>query len=357
MLTSALRAGLFTGALGSWSRRLSAGAGSIVALFFWGALLAHPRSASASEADELLVHPRLELDPRFDLHEEVAPARPGGPLRAPLSIGIGVTYGATQGTTTSLTSTPGFGVMLLLGLPFERLGGGSPRTAFAEGPAGVEPEPSLKPVPRGKIEPLPPAPAKLAPEGTAPLRIPVVVTPAAAREAVDAALRRAGLAEPGSRVEALATRARRAAALPELRLRALRTLDTGDALSPTSYDPYRITQTTGASTWLEARATWKLDRLVFADEEVALERMRHDRAEAQARLTKHVLEILFAWQKALALADNPSASPEESLSARLKALEAEVELDLLTGGWFVRWRALEAARAPAPLPPPPKPGR
>ena len=44
-----------------------------------------------------------------------------------------------------------------------------------------------------------------------------------------------------------------------------------------------------------------------------------------------------------ALADNPAASPEENLTARLKALETAAELDVLTDGWLERWRAEHAA--------------
>lgn len=183
---------------------------------------------------------------------------------------------------------------------------------------------------------LPPAPASALPP---PLRIPVVVTSQAARAAVDAALRRAHLADPDARLDAMASRARAAAALPELRLRALRSVDQGQTLSPTEYDPVRTTATGGSSVWMEARATWRLDRLVFADEEVALERMRHERAEAQARVVTRVLKLLFEWQRALAMADNPAGSPEEQLASRLKALEAEAELDLMTDRWFSRWRA------------------
>ena len=72
--------------------------------------------------------------------------------------------------------------------------------------------------------------------------------------------------------------------------------------------------------------------------------MRQERAEAQARLTKEVLKLLFEWQRALANADNPSLPPEDHLSAQLKAIEAEAELDLLTDGWFTRWRATQPAR-------------
>jgi hypothetical protein len=178
----------------------------------------------------------------------------------------------------------------------------------------------------------------------------VVVTPDVARTAVDAALRRAHLLDPGARMDALALRARQSAALPELRLRVLRTVDAGNSLSPTLYDPYRTTAVDDVKYWLEARATWRLDRLLFAEEEVALERMRHERAEAQAQLTTKVLKLLFAWQRALAMAEDPMLPPEEILSARLAAIEAEAELDLLTDGWFAKWAA---ARATAEAPPGP----
>ena len=56
-----------------------------------------------------------------------------------------------------------------------------------------------------------------------------------------------------------------------------------------------------------------------------------------------MLEKLFLWQKATALADDGATSPEENLAARLHALEAEAELDLLTGGWFSAWRASASA--------------
>ena len=140
------------------------------------------------------------------------------------------------------------------------------------------------------------------------------------------------------------TRARHSAGLPELRLRVMRTVDDGQTLSPTSYDPTRIVAVDAVRFWLEARATWRLDRLLFAEEEVALERMRHERTEAQTRLTKEVLKLLFDWQRALARGDDPTLPPEDHLSAQLKAIEAEAELDLLTDGWFTRWRAAQPPR-------------
>lgn len=273
--------------------------------------------ASPADTDDPLLNPHRELDPHLDLRE---PHLLSG-ARAPLWFAISASLRRTDGETK-------VGAMLLIGLPLERL-----RAPDLHGGYVAE-RPPDPPAPRAP-EPSPPSPPKV----PAPLRIPVAVTPKDARAAVDAALRRARLLDPEKRFDALASRARGAAALPELRLRVLRSVDQGQTLSPTEYDPARITATGGTSFWMEARATWHLDRLVFADEEVALERMRHDRAAARAKLSAQVLNLLFAWQRALALANNPAASPEENLDARLRTLETEAEIDVLCDGWLSRWRA------------------
>ena len=294
--------------------------------------------AGPADAEEPLLHPRLEIDPlmeidpRLDLEEPRSP-RLTSPLRAPMWFTIGATLRRRPAGDTSL------GAMLMLGLPLERLATHDRRVNLvAEGPS--EAEDSAPPDAQPADAPVPAQP--LAPRSARPrpLRIPVTVTPRAARAAVDAALRRAHLVDPEARLDAMASRARASAALPELRLRALRLVDQGEALAPTVYDPMRTTMKAGASFWMEARGTWRLDRLLFADEEVALERMRQDRADARTRLTSRVLKLLFDWQRALAGADNPAASPEEKLSARLRTIEAEAEIDLLTDGWFSRWRSL-----------------
>jgi len=319
-----------------------------VALPVTFALFASPARALAGPADfdEALLLPRRELDPRLDLGDPSRAPRLASPRRAPV-------WFAVDGSLLRQSDRGAvFGAMLLVGLPLDRLYAREvragavadpPRRPAADPAADrVADPPALKPPPRAKAEApppppkLPPAPASAVPP---PLRVPVVVTPEAARAAVEAALKREKLYDPDARIDALATRARVSAALPELRLRTLRSVDQGQTLSPTEYDPARTTATGGSSFWLEARATWRLDRLLFADEEVALERMRHERAEARARMTARVLKLLFEWQRALALADDAARSPEENLAARLKALEAEAELDLLTGGWLSRWRA------------------
>ena len=170
------------------------------------------------------------------------------------------------------------------------------------------------------------------------LPIPVVVTPQIARAAVNAALRSAHLEAPEQRLDALASRARASALLPELRVRATRLVDEAQNLSPTEYDSARTTASGGESIWLEARATWRLDRLVFADEEIALERLRNDRAEAQTKVTARTLELLFTWQRATAQEADTAKSPEDHLTAALKVIECEASLDVITGGWFTKWR-------------------
>jgi hypothetical protein len=235
---------------------------------------------------------------------------------------------------------PSFGAMLLLGIPLDRAKNAATRSASAATPPAAELKPGARSTTKLDGPAVPPDPQKSTPvEPTPPLRIPIRVTPAVARGAVDAALRKAKLVDPDAHVDAIASRARAAAMLPELRLRASRTADEGQSLSPTSYDPQRTTTTGGTSLWLEARATWRLDRLVFADEEVALEHARAQRAEQRQKLTERVLALLFAWQRALALEDDAHGSPEEHLAASLRVLETEAELDLATGGWFTAWRA------------------
>jgi hypothetical protein len=172
----------------------------------------------------------------------------------------------------------------------------------------------------------------------------VAITPSTARDAVAAALRAARLSDPDARLDALASRARSSALLPELRIRATRLVDDAQNLSPTEYDPARTTASGGTSVWLEARATWRLDRLVFADDEVPIERMRQERAEARTHVITRVLELLFAWQRALALEADPGQTPEDHLAASLKVIECAATLDVLTDGWFSAWRRRKGQR-------------
>jgi hypothetical protein len=158
------------------------------------------------------------------------------------------------------------------------------------------------------------------------------------RSCVGAALRAFGVADDG-RLESMAARARSSALLPELRLRAMRTIDQSGRVTLSDVDPSRYTEAGTATDWLEARMTFRLDRLLFADDEVALERIRVDRSELRARMTAKVLEALFEWQRAYVLLADPGLAESEHFAAMLRELEAAARLDVMTDGWFGRFRA------------------
>jgi hypothetical protein len=105
-------------------------------------------------------------------------------------------------------------------------------------------------------------------------------------------------------------------------------------LTPTGEDPYRYTQAGTSELAFEARLTWRLDRLVFASEELALERLHHQWDEAERRLIDAVLQRLLLWQRGRVRAADPDRDPEQREAAEIEALGAAVELDVLTDGWF-----------------------
>lgn len=227
------------------------------------------------------------------------------------------------------------GAMVLVGVPLERVAESAGtrrargRVARASKVEPVAADPAPDPAPSPASEP-PPEPAYLAPT--------LVIAPSVARAVVSAAIEHARLEEHVTRIDRVASRARASALLPELRLRVTRLLDEARALAPTEYDPDRVTATGGSSLWLEARATFRLDRLVFADEEIALERLREERAAARHKLEARVLDALFAWQHACVERDDPAREPEARTRATLVVMEADATLDVLTGGFWSRWK-------------------
>jgi hypothetical protein len=287
--------------------------------------------------------------------------------------------GASATLGLSSQAPPSFGALAFLQVPFDRLYGPRRMVAdfliaehariLAQGPApslprGVAPLPgSSAPLPtpspdaRAARAPAPaPASADPAPATTAPAAPAApLLTPDLARNTVQAACKAARLDEADARLDALASRAKSSALLPELRLRATRSIDESQSLTPTEYDPTRTTATSSATTWLEARATFRLDRLVFADDEIAVERQRSVRAAERSRLVAKVLELLDAWQRSRASASDPTATPAARSRAALSVAASEASLDVLTNGWFSRAIAtLPAAReersAPAAAP-------
>jgi hypothetical protein len=182
-----------------------------------------------------------------------------------------------------------------------------------------------------------------------------LVSPSIARACVAAAWRTAGLGVDDRRIDAMIARAHSSAVLPEMRLRVMRLFDeaTHTTTSATLVsDGTNVYDATGAKLWLEARLTWHLDRLLYADDEPTLERVRLERQDARARLAARALELLFAWQRGELDARAAPSGSHEQTEALVRSLEAEATLDVLTGGWFSAHRAevVDAPASPSPSP-------
>jgi hypothetical protein len=164
----------------------------------------------------------------------------------------------------------------------------------------------------------------------------LALTSRLARSCVSAAWRAAGIGPDDARLESIVSRARWSAVLPEARLRAVRFED-ARLSTDTGTDSARWRDSAGANVGFEGRLTWRLDRILYADDEPAFERMKLERHDARARIASRTLEALFHWQRAWI--DLRSLSPlakgtREEIDAALRVLEAESALDVLTGGWF-----------------------
>jgi hypothetical protein len=176
-----------------------------------------------------------------------------------------------------------------------------------------------------------PVPAPTAPP-------PLLVTSVVARHAVTAAWKTSGLGVDDARIDAMIARARTSAALPETRLRVMKVVDDSSQIGviPTDTSTYDIA---GANLYLEARLTWRLDRLLYADDEPTLERTRLERQDARERVAGKVVDALFQWQRALIAVRGAIPGSKEAIDASLRLGEAEAALDILTGGWFGGWVA------------------
>ncbi|MGC4069931.1 MAG: hypothetical protein QM784_35795 [Polyangiaceae bacterium] len=150
-------------------------------------------------------------------------------------------------------------------------------------------------------------------------------------DAVQAALSAQGILPTLRRLEGLTSRARASALLPEVRFRAGRDVDQSLRLSPTEDDPYRYTQSGGVSFVLEGQATFRLSRLLFANEELGIERLLLAQARERQRVTEGLVEELLRWQQAYRVLASKALA-----SSRVEAelFESTLRLDVMTGGWF-----------------------
>lgn len=275
-------------------------------------LLVSPPRARADDGDLPMGHAD-RVAARLD-------AESNGAKRAPLELT------AQLGARVDGDGLRDFSALLWAVLPLDRIFGLRPRV----------------------LAPRPAPPAEAAPaEVETPLpAVAAVLAPAEVRALLDAVHQHAGLSKEDKRLDDLASRARTAAALPELRVRVARITDESQSLSPTEYDPLRVTADARSTLWLEARATWRLDRLLFAEEELAVERIRRDVQDQRIKLTERVSALVGAWQRAAIEARRDEATEVERLLAAVRVAECRTALDALSGGW------LTARKKPAAQPEP-----
>jgi hypothetical protein len=150
-----------------------------------------------------------------------------------------------------------------------------------------------------------------------------------------AAWRASGLGEDDAKIDSMIARSNASAALPEASVRASQLWsEANDTSTVTTSDSTTLYDVLGSHFTLDVRLTWRLDRLLYAGDEAALERIRVERHEARARLATRTLDALFALARAqVDVADSVPGS-REALEAHLRAAEARATLDVLTGGWF-----------------------
>lgn len=290
---------------------------------------ASPRSAdSARPTEDLLAEGELDagdLVGRATVGRAVPRASPGG--EAWVSLG-----GFTRETTLGAREVGG---MVVVGLPLDRFARVSARSVVPTSPSVGAPSVAV---------------ASTVEEQS------LAVTPRLARATVEAAWRAAGLGNDDARLDAIVSRARWSAVLPETRLRATR-YDDQRLYTESAADVNRLRDSAGANVGLEARLTWRFDRLLYAEDEPSFERMRLERHDARARVAGRVLEALFHWHRAWLevrwaqaasrdAREPPNRPSRDETEATLRVMEAEATLDVLTGGWFTASRPRFAVTRP-----------
>lgn len=131
---------------------------------------------------------------------------------------------------------------------------------------------------------------------------------------IAAAYRTAGLDRDPAR--SLTWRARLAGIVPMVSLRA------GTNTSWHVEDDPNV----GRGTAYEARATWRLDRLVFDGRELQVEATSAARRRERRRVASRVIRAYFMWRRAT------------MARSAVRADEAAAELDAMTDGWFTEAR-------------------
>jgi hypothetical protein len=221
---------------------------------------------------------------------------------------------------------------LTVTLPLDKLA--LPRVAQQAAASSPQPQPPPPPPPAASKAPSAPPAEPPAPETPRVSFAQLRALADFSRRASVVALSVAGAAVDRRRLDSLSARARSSALLPELRLRAVRNTDHALRWVPTTDDPYRVTQADGAGMILEASASFRLDRLLFAHEELLVERLRLRAGAVRLKLEARVQAALVGLFRARELACATDPNDPARLERVLKSLELFQELDSLTAGWF-----------------------
>jgi len=191
-------------------------------------------------------------------------------------------------------------------------------------PKGASPPTSVSTPSVPSVVPSPPASV------SASIAAPEPPQSATIRQLIVAAWRVAGLDREEVAAD-LASRARTSALVPHLQVRVHRGVNGGSRVY--SYDTGDHFSTLDSTqTLVEARLSWRLDRLVFADEEVSIERLKLDRAELKQKVASRVIDLTLRWQRARRAAADSDRLPVEREEAALVATEALLALDAYTDG-------------------------
>lgn len=199
----------------------------------------------------------------------------------------------------------------------------SPPPAPAPAPAPVAPEPPSPVVDMAQIDAalarLPPAPSLQATQ--------------------DAALWRAGV--DAAAAARWLRRARIAAALPTLSVQYDHRLDRGWVLDREVGQADALRNDAGNQSVVRAKATWELDRLLFAPDELRAARAAIDLADLRERVLVEITALYFERQRLLVERElAPPTDLDTALAAALRLREVEGLLTGLSGLEF----ASKAAR-------------
>lgn len=291
---------------------------------------AAPRSRENAQEDALADD---EIDPE-DIVARGSRSLPASAGRPVLGAPSGSAWLSIEGfTRRTLDDRREVGGFVVLGLPLDRFTRSSTRvtSTAGEAPPGLVPGASSE---LPGLDNVSVSTVAVASASESPFEL--ALTPRLARSCVASAWRAAGIGVDDDRLDAIVSRARWSSVLPEARLRAVRFDDARLSLD-TSTDTNRLRDSAGANVGFEARLTWRFDRLLYADDEPSFERIRLELRDARTRIGAKVLDALFHWQRAAldlrALPPSQQGTRDEA-DVRLRLLEAEAALDVLTNGQF-----------------------